>query len=108
MDKKKISKERKVSIANSKKTVINNHKDLEVSKFDPVKNLTDKKFIGSVIMECLTTNDPEGVVDAIECYLNARNMSKLLKKANVPRSTAYRFLNKKNPTIKTLAKILSA
>lgn len=53
-------------------------------------------------------NDPEGVMEIIEAHLYALNKSKFLKEANVPRSTMYQLLQRKNPTIKTLAKIMHA
>lgn len=58
-------------------------------------------------MECLLNNDPEGVVELLEIYMDEHNKVALLKEANVARSTAYQALKHKNPTIKTLAKIVS-
>ena len=80
-------------------------KGAKVSKFDPEKYLT-KEFIGSAIMECLLNNDPEGVVDLLEIYLEEHNKVAFFKEAKVSRSTAYQALKHKNPTIKTLAKIV--
>ncbi|HEV8052219.1 MAG TPA: hypothetical protein VGP47_06980 [Parachlamydiaceae bacterium] len=75
---------------------------------DPIANLLDPNLIGSAIMQCLIENDPEGVMEVIEDYLYAVNKSKFLKEAEVPRSTMYQLLKRKNPTIKTLAKIMHA
>jgi len=81
-------------------------KDVKVKKFNPNVYLSEE-FIGSAIMECLINNDPEGVVDLIEIYLEEHNTVAFLKEAHVPRSTVYQALKHKNPTIKTLAKIVS-
>jgi hypothetical protein len=50
----------------------------------------------------------DGVLEIIESYLYALNKTQFLKEANVPRSTAYNFFKRRNPTIKTLAKIIHA
>lgn len=82
-------------------------KSAKVKKFDPDKYLS-ADFIGAAIMECLLNNDPEGIVELLTIYLEEHNKVKLLKEANVPRSTIYQAFKHKNPTIKTLAKIVSA
>ncbi len=74
--------------------------------FSPTEKLKDIKLIGAAIMECLIENDPKGAMEAIETHLEAMNKSAFLKEAGVPRSTMYKLLKTKNPTIKTLAKIL--
>lgn len=81
-------------------------KGSKVSKFEP-NNYLSKEFIGVAIMECLLNNDPQGVVELLEIYIDEHNKVALLKEANVARSTAYQVLKHKNPTIKTLAKIVS-
>ena len=81
-------------------------KNVKISKFEPNKYLS-KEFIGNAIMECLLNNDPEGIIDLLEIYMDEQNKVAFLKEANVARSTAYQLLKSKNPTIKTLAKIVS-
>lgn len=82
--------------------------DANITEVDPIANLLDPDLIGSAIMQCLIENDPEGVMEIIEDYLYALNKSKFLREADVPRSTMYQLLKRKNPTIKTLAKIMYA
>lgn len=82
--------------------------DAGVTEVGPVENLLDLNLIGSAIMQCLIENDPEGVMEIIESHLYALNKSKFLREAKVPRSTMYQLLKRKNPTIKTLAKIIYA
>lgn len=121
MDKVKTSPKRKPSTSKPLKTKreatnINANKtaevtlreDANITEVDPVANLLDPDLIGSAIMQCLIENDPEGVMEIIEDYLYALNKSKFLKEADVPRSTMYQLLKRKNPTIKTLAKIMYA
>lgn len=120
MDKVKMSQKRRTSTSKSRtagrpKTTMKNKKDTviirddaNVTEVDPIANLLDADLIGSAIMQCLIENDPEGVMEIIEAHLYALNKSKFLKSANVPRSTMYQLLKRKNPTIKTLAKIMYA
>ncbi len=82
--------------------------DANITEVDPIANLLDPDLIGSAIMQCLIENDPEGVMEIIEDHLYALNKSKFLREADVPRSTMYQLLKRKNPTIKTLAKIMYA
>jgi DNA-binding phage protein len=81
-------------------------KGVKVARFDPDKYLS-AEFIGAAIMECLLDNDPEGIVELLSIYLQEHNKVEFLKKAHVSRSTAYQAFRHKNPTIKTLAKIVS-
>jgi predicted transcriptional regulator len=79
-----------------------------ITAFSPTEKLRDIKLIGAAIMECLIDNDPKGAMEAIETHLEAMNKSAFLKEAGVPRSTMYKLFKTKNPTIKTLAKIIYA
>lgn len=90
------------------KTDVEIREDIGITEVDPVANLLDPDLIGSAIMQCLIENDPEGVMEIIESHLYALNKSKFLREAKVPRSTMYQLLQRKNPTIKTLAKIMYA
>ncbi len=82
--------------------------DVNLKEYDPMKNLLDTNKMGAAIMECLLENDTEGVLEIIEGYLYAINKTQFLKEAKIPRSTAYNFFKRRNPTIKTLAKIMHA
>lgn len=82
--------------------------DANLIEYDPMKNLLDTKKMGEAIMECLLDNDTEGVLEIIEGYIYAVNKTQFLKNAKVPRSTAYNVFKRRNPTIKTLAKIMHA
>ena len=82
--------------------------DVGIREFSPTEKLRDIKLIGAAVMECLIDNDPAGAIEAIETHLEAINKSKFLKEAGIPRSTMYKLFTMKNPTIKTLAKILYA
>lgn len=76
--------------------------------YDPIKEITDENFVGKAILECLRNNDPEGVMDVIEMYLEALQKTQFVQKSLVPKSTLYHSLKSKNPTIKTLAKLVHA
>jgi len=122
MGKIKMSQKRKQSILKTRKSTSNlrtNKKNMKIkatvalrntnlTEVDPIADLLDPDLIGSAIMQCLIENDPEGVMQIIEDHLYALNKSKFLREAEVPRSTMYQLLKRKNPTIKTLAKIMYA
>ena len=93
---------------NQKSAVFVLKDDANLKEYDPIKNLLDVNKIGAAVMQCLIENDTEGVLEIIENYLYALNKTQFLKEANVPRSTLYNFFRRRNPTIKTLAKILHA
>lgn len=77
-------------------------------EWHPTKELLDTKRVGAAIMQCLINNDPEGAMKIIEIYLNTVNRVQMAKKSRIPRSTLYHSLKNKNPTIKTLAKLIHA
>ncbi|OGB83867.1 hypothetical protein A3F66_02465 [candidate division TM6 bacterium RIFCSPHIGHO2_12_FULL_32_22] len=83
-------------------------KDANIRPYEPLQHLTDEGFIGKAIVECLNNNDPEGVMEVISIYLNALKKVHFAQKADISRSTLYHSLRKKNPTIKTLAKLMHA
>lgn len=49
--------------------------------YNPLAKLTDENFISKAIQECITNNDPNGVLEVIRIYRNA------LKKSHISRST---------------------
>lgn len=68
--------------------------------------LLNPENVGEAILDCLLNNDPEGVVEVISIYLRALNKEKFRQKAEIGKSTYYYLMKSKNPTIKTLAKIV--
>lgn len=46
-------------------------KGVKTTKFDPTKYLT-KKFISVAIMDCLLNNDPDGVIELLNIYLETK------------------------------------
>lgn len=103
MAKRKISKKRNRFSKNLSKIDLNASGLKDV---DPLKELIDPDFTARGILECLQNNDPKGVMEIIASYLSALNKYKLQREAKLPRSTTYSVLRHKNPTIKTLAKIM--
>ena len=122
MDKKRTSIKRKNSLSRKRRSTpkgnnmskkqqtaeFSTEKDAGLKEYDPVKNLLDINKMGAAIMQCFIENDTEGVLEIVENYLYAVNKTQFLKEANVPRSTMYNFFKRRNPTIKTLAKIMHA
>ncbi len=76
-------------------------------EIDPLKELCNSNQTALAVFECLRDNDPGGAMEMIEIYLEAMNKSKLIKKSKLPKSTLYSSLKHRNPTIRTLAKIMS-
>ncbi len=106
MAKVKTSKRQSKSSKNIKPVKLK--KGAKVKPYSPTKMLANEKFIGQVILECLKDNDPEGVIEALETYLEAVNKLRFASEAQVPRSTLYYLSKNKNPTLKTLAKTVHA
>lgn len=76
-------------------------------EYSPVKELMDETFIAKAIWECLKNNDPEGVMEIIEAHLEVVNKVNAAQKTELARSTLYNAFKGKNPTIKTLAKMVN-
>jgi DNA-binding phage protein len=106
MAKTKTSTKRKTSSQKDKKLKIKDFAD--VQEYSPTERLLDKNFIGAAILECLSNNDPEGVMEIIEIYLDTLNKTQMAKKTDLARSTMYHSLKGRNPTVKTLAKLVYA
>ena len=77
-----------------------------LSRVRPLKQLIDTQQTALAMLECLQNNDPDGAMEMISIYLEALNKAKLQKEADLPKSTMYSALKHRNPTIKTLAKIM--
>lgn len=81
---------------------------MKVDTYDPTAALIDEDRIARAIWECLKEGDSEGVIEIIQIHLQALNKTLLSRKAELPKTTLYHSLRSKNPTIKTLAKLVHA
>jgi DNA-binding phage protein len=81
-------------------------KDSKVSRHHPLKSLLDEKLIAQAFWECLKENDPVGAMEIIAAHLNALNKVQLAEDSDIPRSTLYHSLKCKNPTLRTVAKLI--
>ena len=106
MGKIKISKKHQRSSETSTKLAL--AKVPGLTRANPLKELINPQKTGLAILECLQNNDPEGVMEMIAIYLDALNTAELRKNHKLPKSTMYSTLKHRNPTIKTLAKIMHA
>ena len=104
MDKKKTSSAQEKSYP--RKLKLKNSKGIRIHH--PEKTLMNEKLVSEGILECLKENDTEALMEIIEGYLSVLNRSKFSRESAVPRRTLYHALRKRNPTIKTLAKIVHA
>lgn len=81
-------------------------KGVKLTKHDPFKTLLDEKLIAQAFWDCLKENDPEGAMEIIAAHLNALNKVQFAKESEIPRSTVYHSLKSKNPTLRTVAKMI--
>lgn len=81
-------------------------KGVKLSKHDPFKTLLNEKLIAQAFWECLKENDPEGAMGIINAHLNALNKAQFAKESEIPRSTVYHSMKSKNPTLRTVAKLI--
>lgn len=82
-------------------------KNAKVTEYSPTQELLDEDFIAKAVWECLKNNDPAGVVEIIETHLEIVNKVKAAQENKISRSTMYHALKGKNPTVKTLAKLVN-
>lgn len=79
-----------------------------VDVYDPTYALLDEDRIGRAIWECLKNGDSEGVIEVIQTHLAAFNKAQIAKEVHLPKTTLYHSFRSKNPTIRTLAKLVHA
>ncbi len=104
MVKAKTSSKQKKSSENTPKYKLK--KGVELTPYSPRQEILQGDLVARAILECLLNNDPKGVIEAISTYLEVLNKEKSAKRVNLPKSTMYHSLKMKNPTIKTLAKLM--
>lgn len=90
------------------KRIIKLKENTGVRKNNPREDLLDEELISRAVWECLKEGDSEGVIEVIKAYLEAVNKTEIAREASMARSTMYHTLKSKNPTIKTLAKLIHA
>lgn len=81
--------------------------DARLIDYSPTQELLDEDFIAKAIWECLKNNDPEGVMEVVEAHLEIVNKLRAAENMELPRSTMYNAFKGKNPTVKTLAKLVN-
>jgi probable addiction module antidote protein len=81
-------------------------KDTGLKEYSPTEELLDEKFIAMAIWDCLKNNDPQGVIEILETHLEVVNKVKAAREAKISRSSLYKALKGKNPTLKTVAKLV--
>ena len=82
-------------------------RDTGLIAYSPTQELLNEKFIAEAVWDCLKNNDPEGVVEVIQAHLDAVNKVKAAQKLHLPRSSMYNAFKRKNPTVRTLAKMVN-
>lgn len=82
-------------------------KGAKVTESNATLKLLDENFIALAVWDCLKNNDPEGVIEIINIHLEVVNKVKAAKTVDLSRATMYHALKGRNPTIKTLAKLVN-
>jgi DNA-binding phage protein len=75
---------------------------------NPREELLNEELIGRAIWECLKNGDSEGVIEVVRIYLEAVKKTQTLKENDIAGLTVSHTLKSKNPTVKTLAKLVHA
>lgn len=105
-----LNKQKKYS-RNTRKLKANSNlklkKNVKVRECSATERLLDETFIAQAIWECLKNNDPEGVIEIIETHLEVVNKVRAAQKTDLSRATMYHAFKRKNPTIKTVAKLVN-
>ena len=105
------SHRRRKSLGNTRKMKLKEEiklkKGIHLIDYSPTQELLDEDFIAKAVWECLKHNDPEGVVEVIEAHLEVVNKARAAEDMKLPRSTMYNAFKGKNPTVKTLAKLVN-
>ena len=81
-------------------------KGVKIQRHNPFKTLLNEKLIAQAFWECLKDNDPDGAMEVLNAHLNALNKVVLAKDAEVSRTTIYNSFKNKNPTLRTVAKMI--
>ena len=103
----------KIALSTKRKTLSKKPKrELRIEDFEEAKAhnpddyLADPNKMALAFLDCLQNNDPEAAMEMIEMYLNAVDRVKLRKETQLHKATVHSALKHRNPTIKTLAKIM--
>ncbi len=89
------------------KTKLKLKKGAQVTEYNATDIMLDEDFIAKAVWECLKNNDPEGVIEIIQAHLEIVNKVKAAQESDLSRATMYNAFRGKNPTIKTLAKLIN-
>ncbi len=102
----RTSKRRKESSKNTRKKTYRLKSGVHLPVHNPLKTLTNERLIAQAFWECLRNNDPEGAAEIIAIRISALNKSHLAKEEEIPRATIYHSLRNRNPTLRTVAKLV--
>lgn len=91
----------------SAKNTVKLRKGVTVTPYSPTQELLNETFVRDAFWEYLQADDAAGAIEVLEIYLEAVGKEAACREAELPRSTFYHSLRGKNPTLKTLAKLVS-
>lgn len=107
MARKTTSKKREFSLSDT--PIRKLKKDVNVKAVSSSRRLKDQEVVFRALWQCLVEQDLESFKEVLRGHLEAANKQQLSKKAKTSRRTLYRILsNEGNPTLKSIAKVISA
>lgn len=75
--------------------------------YDPDVKLRDVKFIAGALIEALLLGDKKSFVEILEAHIKAKNISEVMRKTKLSRSTIYAAISQKgNPTLDTIFSLI--
>lgn len=77
----------------------------ELTKFDSIESLLIDDIIAKILWDCLRKNDSKGFMEIIAARCKAI-ITATQDKTNIKLPALYHAINYKNPTVKTLAKMV--
>ena|SRR5438105_5817189 len=81
-------------------------KGAKIIRHDPFKNLLNEEFIAQAFWHCLKENDPDGAMEVLSAHIYALSKVQIAKNEDFPCGTLNYSLKSRNPTIRTVAKLV--
>lgn len=107
MNKKETLKKQELTLNDIPRVKIVKSNDIQ--RVNPKEFFMDSAKVGEALLQALTDNDPEAFLEILDTYLDV-NRSRTAKQGAIARSTiqaAFSKQGKANPTLRTIAKIVS-
>ena len=106
MPKKKISKQPKKYFESMPNLKMRDKKS-DITRFNSVKRVKDKKYISKALWECIISNDTTGFKEIMRAHLKLVQKEEFIKKTGLSQKALSRIVSKKgNPTLDNISKVI--